>query len=98
MTRYGVYRVGASDLILDVQSTYLAELNTRLVVPLMPPEQAPIPGRRLNPSFVIDGRRLTMVTQYLSAVPVNTLGKSVTELSAHRDEIVAALDMVLHGF
>jgi len=84
--------------LLDVQTDLLEGLNTRIVVPLLPPDKAPKPGRRLNPSFSVDGKEVLMVTQFLSAVPERSLGESVANLAARHDDIIAALDMIVHGF
>lgn len=40
--------------LLDVQTDLLSDLNTRVVVPLMPTASAPKPATRLNPTFTID--------------------------------------------
>ncbi|WP_318012467.1 MULTISPECIES: CcdB family protein [unclassified Mesorhizobium] len=48
MARYDLYRnAGGSGYLVDVQSDLLERLNTRVVIPLMPPDTAPVPGRRL---------------------------------------------------
>ncbi|WP_246811302.1 CcdB family protein [Mesorhizobium sp. AA22] len=53
--------------MLDVQADLLKSLNTRVVIPLMPPT-APVPGRRLNPTFTINGSDHVMVTEFISAL------------------------------
>ncbi len=64
MARFDVYRgTGGADLLLDYQLDFLRDLNTRFVVPLQLPENAPLPARRLNPVFEIEGRGYVMVTQ-----------------------------------
>lgn len=99
MPRFDVYLApGKEGLAVDVQADLLAQLNTRVVVPLMPVESAPVPAKTLNPQFEIDGRAYIMVTQYLAAVPLRLLGKPVSSLSRRRDEIVSALDLLLQGF
>lgn len=99
MAKYDVYPDPAGNgYLLDVQSDLLADMNTRVVVPMMLPVDAPVPGRRLNPAFDINGTRHLMVTQYLAAVPFLALGKPVTNLASHFDEITNALDMVFVGF
>ncbi|MCB1459462.1 MAG: CcdB family protein [Nitratireductor sp.] len=99
MAKYDVYPDPAGNgYLLDVQSDLLGEMNTRVVVPLMLPANAPVPGRRLNPAFDINGTRHLMVTQYLSAVPAIMLDKPVTNLSNHFAEITNAIDMVFQGF
>ena len=99
MARYEVFRAPDGDWWwLDVQADLLDGLNTRVAVPLMPPDMAPKPAKRLNPLFEVEGRRAVMVTQFLSAVPVRGLGKPVARISDRADEIGAALDMVFVGF
>ncbi|RLL64138.1 plasmid maintenance protein CcdB, partial [Ochrobactrum soli] len=58
----------------------------------------PIPAKRLNPSFEIEGEEHVLVTQFMSAIPVSVLKERVTNLSASHDDIVSALDMAFHGF
>ena len=84
--------------LLDVQADTLDELNTRVVVPLRVPGKAPLPGRRLNPEFDIDGQRYVMVTQFIAAVPDTELRKPKGNIAPHRDRITAALDMLFQGF
>ncbi|MDH6234008.1 toxin CcdB [Mesorhizobium soli] len=98
MARYNVYANPGGGYILDVQADLLDELKTRVVVPLLPLDAAPLPARRLNPVFEIEGESCAMVTQFMAAVPISALATPVANLSAHHDHIVAALDMVFHGF
>lgn len=99
MARYDLYRNADGDsYFLDIQSDLLGHLNTRVVVPLLPPNLAPTPGRRLNPSFVIAGKNYVMVTQFMSAVSASELPEAQGDLYHHHDDIVAALDLLFHGF
>ncbi|WP_457581038.1 CcdB family protein [Ensifer canadensis] len=98
MARYDVYANPGGGLVLDVQTDMLDELKTRVVVPLLPMEAAPKPAKRLNPVFEVSGVRYTLVTQFLAAIPLSALADPVANLSERHDEIVAALDMVFHGF
>ncbi len=99
MARYDVYRgIDGRCFLLDVQADLLDKMNTRVVVPLMPTSDAPLPARRLNPVFEINGVSYMMVTQFVSAIPANTLGEPAANLSVHFDEITNALDMVFQGF
>jgi len=99
MARYDVY-VGPDDVgyLLDVQSDLLNGLNTRVVVPLLAMDMAPVPARRLNPVFEIRSERHVMVTQFLSAVPRSILETPIVNLVQHDNEIGNALDMVFIGF
>jgi len=99
MARLDVHRSRTgSILLLNVQAEALDHLNTRMVVPLLPPEEAPKPARYLNPEFQVDGRDVVMATQYMAAVPKSELGDKVASLSSNHAEIVTALDMLFLGF
>ena len=43
-------------------------------------QQAPKPAKRLNPVFVIGDLEVVMVTQYINAVPISALKRSVATL------------------
>lgn len=99
MPRHDIYPApSGAGYLLDIQADLLDALNTRVVVPLLPKSQAPAPANRLNPVFSVEGQDVVMVSQFLSAVPVSVLGKSLGNLSEQADEITAAIDMVTQGF
>jgi toxin CcdB len=99
MARYQVFRIrGGDGFLLDVQNDLLEDLNIRAMVPLILPEAAPKPARRLNPEFEVEGRRHLMVTQYIAAVPTSELGALVATLRVHDTTITEALDMLFKGF
>jgi len=99
MAKFDVYRRrDAPGYLLDCQADLLDVLNTRLVVPLLPPEDAPRPAARLNPAFEVEGRAVVMVTQFASAVMVRELGERVGSLLGKQDAIGLALDMLISGF
>jgi toxin CcdB len=99
MSRYDVYpNPDGAGYLLDIQSDLLDELNTRLVAPLLPLNDAPKPARRLNPIFEIDGETVMMATQFLAAVPTAVLQHRVASLDARHDDIVSAVDFLLYGF
>jgi toxin CcdB len=95
---YTVHRVGRTNLVLDVQAGLLDHLNTRVVVPLLRPEDFPEPAARLNPVFEIGGEKWVMVTQFMAAIPAHQLGKPVDDLVALQDEIKSAMDLLFDGF
>jgi len=99
MAKFDVYRLRRDGgYVLDCQADLLDSLNTRLVVPLLPIDEAPRPAIRLNPIFDVEGERLVMVTQFAASVPVAELGEIVQSLDAQQDAIGAALDMLIIGF
>ena len=84
--------------MLDVQADLLDELNTRVVVPLLPVDMAPIPAGFLNPVFDVEGEQVVMATQFLAAVPRGILSEPLASLRDNFAEIGNALDMVFQGF
>ena len=88
----------APGLLLQVQSDFLDGLDTRIVVPLMPPDRVPRPTRDLHPVFEVDGARYVMATQLLGALPRQELRHPVASLAHERDSITRALDLLLTGF
>lgn len=99
MARYDVYDnpIGEGYLI-DVQADLLDELNTRVVVPLVPYAPRMKVVRRLNPIFTINGNQFALFAHLVGTVPAARLGEPRTNLDRHHDEIVAALDMLFQGF
>lgn len=99
MARFDVYRgTGKADMLLDCQSDLLRDLNTRFVVPLQLPKNAPQPARRLNPVFEVEGRSYVMVTQFAAAIPVRECGSFVVSLATEDTAIMNALDMLISGY
>ncbi len=96
MAQFDVHRLG-DRLVIDCQSDLLAQLNTRVVVPLIPRGQAPAPAGRFNPLFAIDGADHVMDTQFTSAVERRELGAVVTSLADRSFEIVEAFDVLISG-
>jgi toxin CcdB len=96
MAQFDYYRSG-SDYLLDVQSTLMDGLNTRICVPLMLVEEAPKPANRLNPIFIIRDWAYVMVTQFMAAVPVSELSEKIGSLQHEHDTIKPAVDMLFDG-
>ncbi len=91
MARFNISRNAEGiGYLLDVQADLLDHLNTRVVVPLLPLDIAPIPARTLNPFFTIVGISVSMVTQFMAAVPIQILKSSLLSQDSKRDEITAA--------
>lgn len=98
--RFDVYRPSSATsglLALDVQSDFLSDLRTRLVVPLRPIEGT-VPIRRLHPTFDIGGRRYVMSTDEMLSMPATELRNHVASLAEHHIEIVGAIDFLLQGY
>ncbi|KJE36515.1 plasmid maintenance protein CcdB [Thalassospira sp. HJ] len=87
--------------IVDVQSDFLSELQTRVVVPLKPLAEYTIPADRLNPVIRISGddrgEDWVLLPQFVATVGLAEIGEKVGEF----EDVFAltnALDMVFHGF
>ena len=103
MAQFDVFRNGnpttrdETPYLLDVQSDLLDPLATRVVVPLVRMAAVPSPIRYLNPVFEVDGEKVVMSTPELAGVPRQVLGAKVGNLSARRDDIIRALDVLISG-
>ncbi len=99
MARFDVYgRLDGKRLVLDCQADVLSRhLDTCFVVPLLLPAGAPLPARRLNPLFTIDGETYVMVTQFAASMPVRELGARVASLLGDDFTITSALDLLMCG-
>lgn len=98
MAQFSVYRLQSDgELVVDCQSELLEHLNTRLVVPMILRERAPMPAQRLNPVFTIDGTEFVMVTQFASAVQRSDLGETVASLEERAFDVIGALDVLMSG-
>jgi toxin CcdB len=101
MPQFGVYRDRQrpkGPLLLDVQSDLIADLGTRVVVPLVSAEQRRIASVEiLMPEFKIEGKRYLMLTPQLAGIPTADLGEQVVSLRDHRDTIVKAIDLLITG-
>lgn len=99
MDRFSVYpNPSGKGYLINVQADSMSQFNTRMVIPLLPLDEAPKPATTLNPLFEIGGRTYSMVTQYMAAYPVKALKTAAFSAENRHDEIVAAIDLLLQGF
>lgn len=99
MARYDVFRnPSGNGYLLDVQADLLSELNTRVVAPLLPHVAGMKIVRKLNPTFVIDGKQYVMFTHLLATVPASRLVEPRASFLNHQDDIASALEMLFQGF
>lgn len=88
----------AYPLLLDIQSDLMADLETRVVAPLC--RASAMKGKSittLTPIFQIEGKPYALLTPQLAGVSRKQIGAAVVDLSARRDEIIAALDLLITG-
>ena len=99
MARFHIYSLRHTDaLVLDLQSDLLDELTTRVVAPMLPPDELPRIMRQLNPQFTLRGRPYLMATQFSAAISVTELGDAVANLTSESHRIIAATDFLFQGF
>jgi len=84
--------------LLDIQSSLVQTLDTRLVIPLVPKDQY---GSELianlNPVLRVDNREYVVLTQQMAAVSRTVLGACVGEYTAYRQEILSTIDFLITG-
>ena len=99
--QFGVYRDRVNPkgpLLLDVQSDLIAQLTTRVVVPLYPLRNVTRQQMTsLTPTFTISGKRYLMQTPRLAGISVRDIGDQVGDLSDRRNDIVSAIDLLFTG-
>lgn len=98
MARFAVHDMRGGGRAVNLQSDFLDWLNTRLVAPLVPLVQVPLPAKHLNPVFSLADGQYVLLIQSMAAVRATDLGAAVADLSGERDAITRALDMVFQGF
>lgn len=98
MPHLDVYRTADGHVLLDCQADFLAHLNSRLVVPLLPEQDTQQVSERLNPRLMIEGNAMIMKTHFTSAVPVRELHTRIASLTDQAYVVQAALDMLISGY
>ena len=105
MAQFHVYRNlnsasnAAVPYLLDLQSSLIDSLPTRIVAPLTPVDI--LRGktmRKLMPTLEVDGEAYVMDTPQLAGAPTRMIGPLVADLSGQRAEIMAAIDLLFLGY
>lgn len=97
MARFDVFRIDG-DHVVDCQADAWSGLSTRLVVPLMPVDDAPRVDRKLNPIFVIEGPPLVLRPNLRTTVLRRDLRDPIASLSEDDLAILGAIDRLLVGY
>jgi toxin CcdB len=84
--------------IVDIQSTTIQEIATRIVAPLARRsslnEQA---MKKLTPEIQYEGEVLILLVPQIASIPAKHLKNPIGSLNHFRDEILAALDFAITG-
>ena len=84
--------------IVDIQSSVISEIETRIVIPLGRKEL--FKGEELKgltPFIEYEGEGFLLLVPQIASIPSKTLRNPIGSLSHLRDEIVAALDFAITG-
>lgn len=84
--------------LVDIQSSLLSELATRIVIPLG--KRSAFGGEAmqgLTPEISFADQELLLLTPQISSVPEKYLKRPIGSLSHFRDQIVGALDLAITG-
>lgn len=85
------------DFLLELQDNMLDDLSTRVVAPLAAEATLGPAMRILNPRLVIDRTPYLLMTHLLAAIPKNSLGQPVRNVSPQRDAMIASLGLMFTG-
>jgi toxin CcdB len=88
---------GQIPYVLDIQANLLADLETRVVVPLIRADSFGRRAARLHPQFTVGGQHVVMATHLVAAVRKQTLGEAVASLQNERDVVLNAIDVLWSG-
>lgn len=81
--------------IVDLQHDMLSSLGTRIMAPLVVVTHSGEPTmQRLNPVVRIADQEYFLSTAELASVPLKELPPCRGNLSAHRDDLLAAVDLL----
>lgn len=104
MTQFTVYKnknaVTKSRIpyLLDVQSGLLESLETRLVIPLAP--LTLMKGRvitKLMPTVDVEGKSFVLLTPQMAGISSKDVGAFVCDISSLREQVIAAIDLLVTG-
>lgn len=102
MARFDVYKYKnpSVPLVIDVQANLLSNLNTCVVIPLVPEQNASkevLP--KLKPVIEINGENYIFMTTDIGTITRSSLGEVVTNIEKkHRQNITDAIDFLFQGF
>jgi toxin CcdB len=85
--------------LLDIQNSFLEDLETRLVIPIYP--ATILLGKRLTkltPTIEIDGVDYFLMIPELASISKTHLGVEIVNISQHRTMVLSAIDLMVTGF
>ena len=104
MAQFDVYRNPSTTTrkhypyLVDIQSPYLEELATRIVIPLGKASLFKNTAMKgLTPGVVIYDEKLLLLTPQISSISKKQLHEPIGSISHLRDELTNALDFAIFG-
>ncbi|KJZ18465.1 CcdB family protein [Loktanella sp. S4079] len=96
MAQFDLYRLEGGQLVVDLQTDLIGIDASRIVAPLRK-AGAYAAFRGLTPVVLVNDTEWVVRVQELAAVPGAELKVPVGTLSAHRDALKRALDILIDG-
>lgn len=82
---------------VDVQTDLLDNLNSRVVIPLVPLKNAQEYPKNLCPSVIVNDKQYALMTHQIASVSSSFLDRKEGSLLLNREDIISALDFLLTG-
>lgn len=83
---------------LDLQSNYIAQIDSRVIIPLRSLNAMGPRIEGLQPLVTVAGQTLCADVPAVASFPARLLKNPVTCINAQRDCLVAALDYLISGY
>ncbi len=84
--------------LLDIQSPYISEIATRIVIPLgYATSFGNIAMKSLTPEITYEDESLLLLTPQISSISVKLLKEPIGSLSHFREHVINALDFAVAG-
>lgn len=85
--------------LIDVQSSLLENLGTRLVIPVILKSKYNNKAiKNLTPSISIKSQDFFVLTPQIAAINKNKLGKVLENCKTYRNDIISSIDFLITGF
>jgi toxin CcdB len=84
-------------LVVVLQSDLAADLQMRIVAPLIPASELPTAARGLNPGVLLGDTLYRLKPELMAAVPLSELSRRIASVAHQRDDITRALDLLFTG-
>lgn len=97
MAQFDLHRLSDGMVVVDLQTDLIGLNATRIVAPLRDSGRYPeFPN--LTPVVDFEGVRYVVQVQDLAALTPSELGPAVGTLGCARDDLLRAIDILIHGF